>query len=520
MPQTPAPRSSSSSRSYSSSRPSQSRFGAPRRGGSSRSDRPAAAPSALEQAFAAAPVAPDVDATWADLGLNERLASALERKGITAPFAIQAATLRDALSGRDVLGRAKTGSGKTLAFGLPMLARLAELREQSAPTPGRPRALVLVPTRELAVQVRDALDPLGAAVRLRSTAIFGGASIGRQINALERGVDLIVATPGRLQDLMERGACSLADVSITAIDEADHMSDLGFLPVVLQLLGQTREDGQRLLFSATLDGAVETVVTRYLRNPALHAVASADSHVELMDHRAWVVSNPDSKMDVLAEIAQRPARSILFVRTKHGADRLATRLERSGVLAAAIHGDLRQNARQRALDDFAAGRTRVLVATDVAARGIHVNDVDLVVHVDPPNDHKDYLHRSGRTARAGAAGVVLSLLLPSERRSAEHLRRRANVTAQVTDVMPGDPAVRAIAESGEPVVVEPLSSRMQQARERERLGGPRRSGGGQRPGSRFGDRDGRPGRAHPEGPGHARPRRDGRPAGDAGSSRA
>ncbi|WP_121192976.1 DEAD/DEAH box helicase [Motilibacter peucedani] len=520
MPQTPAPRSSSSRSTSFRPGPSRSgRPGGPRRGSSSaRADRPAPAPSALEQAFAAAPVAPDSTATWAELGLPGRLVTALERRGVTAPFPIQAATLADALAGRDVLGRAKTGSGKTLAFGLPLLARLAELREVSAPSPGRPRALVLVPTRELAVQVRDALDPLGAAVRLRSTAIFGGASIGRQINALERGVDLIVATPGRLQDLMERGACSLADVTITAIDEADHMSDLGFLPVVLRLLGQTRPDGQRLLFSATLDGAVETVVTRYLHEPALHAVASADSHVELMDHRAFVVSDQESKMAVLTEISGRPARSILFVRTKHGADRLATKLERSGVQAAAIHGDLRQNARQRALDDFSAGRTRVLVATDVAARGIHVDDVDLVVHVDQPNDHKDYLHRSGRTARAGNSGVVLSLLLPSERRGAEQLRRRANVDAEVVDVAPGHPAVRALAESGEPVVVQPLPERSESSRD-ARFGAPRR---GQRPSGRFGEgRDSRPGRAHPEGPSRsARPRRDGRPAGDAGSSRA
>ncbi len=428
----------------------------------------------LEAAFAAAPVAEDTGASWLELGLPERLVAALERREVLAPFPIQAATLRDALGGRDVLGRASTGSGKTLAFGLPMLARLAGVRS----APNRPRGLVLVPTRELATQVRDALEPLAQAIGIRVTAVYGGAAIQRQQQLLSRGVDIVVATPGRLQDLVERGDCVLGAVEVTAIDEADHMSDLGFLPTVTRLLDTTPEGSQRLLFSATLDGAVGRLVARYLREPALHAVASATSQVDTMDHRAFIIRGSDDKAAILSEIATRPARTLLFVRTKHGADRLAARLASSGVNAAAIHGDLRQAARQRALDDFQSGRTRVLVATDVAARGIHVDDVDLVVHVDPPADHKDYLHRSGRTARAGASGVVLSLLLPSEARGAEHLRRRAGVEATVTRVVPGDAAVRELAESGTPVVVKALPPR----RSAERTGarrpgqGPRTSG--------------------------------------------
>jgi superfamily II DNA/RNA helicase len=433
--------------------------------------------------------------TFARLGLPQRLVTALERRDIRAPFAIQTLALPDALAGRDVLGRAQTGSGKTLAFGLPMLARLAEgSRSTRAATP---RGLVLVPTRELASQVRDALEPLGHAVGLKVVAVFGGASMSRQIQAL-RQVDIVVATPGRLLDLLERHEVSLGSVEVSALDEADHMADLGFLPAVSKLLDATPADAQRLLFSATLDGAVDKLVRRYLSNQVTHSVAPVETQVATMDHRAFSVDAND-KVNVLAEIAARPARTLMFVRTKHGADRLAKQLRRMGVEAGAIHGNLTQNARQRALEAFSSGRARVLVATDVAARGIHVDDVDLVVHVDPPNDHKDYLHRSGRTARAGASGTVLSLLLPEQLRDADKLRQRAGVRTRVVRVAPGSPEVREIATSGTPL--PPAPPEPQQASSSSERGGgarrsrPRRTGSGERSGS---------------GQGFARPQRSGR----------
>jgi len=405
---------------------------------------------ALDAAAAAAEAAPDTDATFASLGLPQKLVTALERRGMRAPFAIQTRAIPDALSGRDVLGRGQTGSGKTLAFGLPLLARLAG----GVRRPGRPRGLVLVPTRELAQQVHDALAPLGQPLDVKMCTVYGGASMGRQIDQLRRAVDIVVATPGRLQDLIEQGECSLNDVEIAVLDEADHMADLGFLPVVTALLGQTRSGGQRLLFSATLDRGVDKLVRQFLPEPAVHAVAGDTSHIEAMDHRVFAVSR-DSKVDIAAEIAARPGRTLFFVRTKHGADRLALQLRRTGVEAGAIHGNLTQSARQRALDAFTRGQVRVLVATDVAARGIHVDDVDLVVHYDPPADHKDYLHRSGRTARAGASGTVLSLVLSEQVGEHQRMRERASVDANAVSVTPGHPSVREIAESGEAIVVQP-----------------------------------------------------------------
>ena len=405
---------------------------------------------ALDAAADEAAASPITDATFASLGLPQKLVTALERRGMTAPFAIQTRSIPDALAGRDVLGRAQTGSGKTLGFGLPLLARLAGGTRKG----GRPRGLVLVPTRELAQQVHDALAPLGQALDIKLCAVYGGASMGRQIDQLRRAVDIVVATPGRLQDLINQGECSLADVQVAVLDEADHMADLGFLPVVSEILDMTPQDGQRLLFSATLDRGVDKLVRGYLNDPAVHAVAADTSHVELMDHRVFAVSH-DSKIEIAAEIAARPGRTLIFVRTKHGADRLATQLRRTGVEAGAIHGNLTQNARKKALDAFSRGAARVLVATDVAARGIHVDDVDLVVHFDPPADHKDYLHRSGRTARAGASGTVLSLVLGDQVREHQRMRERAGIEANAQSVGPGHPAVREIAESGEPIVVQP-----------------------------------------------------------------
>jgi len=479
--------------------PSPSRSSAPSRGGStgrnrglSRGGSRSAAPavrSDLEIGLDAAADAAAADAGpvpgFAALGLPDRLVTALERRGMTAPFAIQARALPDALAGRDVLGRGQTGSGKTLAFGLPLLARLAG----GTRMPGRPRALVLVPTRELAQQVQDALAPLGQSLDLKVVPVYGGASMGRQIDQLRRGTDLVVATPGRLQDLVDQRECDLSQIEVTVLDEADHMADLGFMPAVTALLDLTPRGGQRMLFSATLDRGVDKLVRSYLVDPALHAVAAAASTVDTMDHLVFAVSS-DAKVDVAAEIAGRPARTLIFVRTKHGADRLATQLRKAGVEAAAIHGNLTQNARRKALDGFATGHARVLVATDVAARGIHVDDVDLVVHFDPPADHKDYLHRSGRTARAGARGTVLSLLLSDQVREHQRLRERAGVEASAMSVVPGHEAVRALATSGDAVVISPRMFTERAAAPRTRSGPPR-SGGRPRPAAAAGP-SGRP----------------------------
>jgi superfamily II DNA/RNA helicase len=385
-------------------------------------------------------------ASFAELGVPAELVRGLARRGITAPFAIQTRALPDGIAGRDVLGRAQTGAGKTLAFGLPILTRLAGRTSR----PGHPRGLVLVPTRELASQVADEIRPLADTVGLRVAAVFGGAPYGGQLAALGRGVDIVVATPGRLVDLIDRAACALSEVSVAVLDEADHMADMGFLPVVRRLLDDVPPGGQRLLFSATLDRGVDRLVRDYLNDPAAHAVAPAAAPVEAMDHQVFLLRH-DDKVKVAAEIAARPGRTLVFVRTKHGADRLAKQLTTLGSPAAAIHGNLTQNARHRALAGFAAGHPRVLVATDVAARGIHVDDVDLVVHFDPPNDAKDYLHRSGRTARAGASGTVLSFVLPEQRRDMQRLHADARVTPLSVAVQPAHGAVRAIAESGTPV---------------------------------------------------------------------
>ncbi|GAB7193335.1 hypothetical protein NUM3379_40450 [Kineococcus sp. NUM-3379] len=457
--------SSSSSSSYGGSSGYQGR-----RSGPPRSPR-SFAPSPIEQALDAAQLLEVAESTFAELGLPTDLVAALERRGMTAPFAIQSRVLPDGIAGRDILGRAKTGSGKTLGFGLPMIARLAageRTRVQNSP-----RGLILVPTRELAMQVADALRPLGDSLGLRMTCVVGGVPYARQIAALQRGVDVLIATPGRLTDLLERQACSLAEVSVSVLDEADHMADLGFLPSVREILQQTRPDGQRMFFSATLDRGVEQLVKDFLTDPAFHSVPKDTEAAADMEHRVFAL-RPHDKLAVLTEIAMRPARSILFVRTKLGAQRLADQLREAGAPAEAIHGDLRQAQRTKAIDAFAAGETRVLVATDVAARGIHVDDVDLVVHVDPPNDHKDYLHRSGRTARAGNKGTVLAIALPDQVRRYGWLHRDAGVTAQAVEhVAAGDEIVRAVAESGEPVVVKPRRTSEGRGRDGRSRRGPR-----------------------------------------------
>src|SRR5450755_4481941 len=428
--------------------------GPARRGG--RPSRPVRPPQAdpysgLDRALSEAAAQPaPAPASFAELGLPERLITALATRKINEPFAIQARALPDAMAGRDVLGRAQTGSGKTLAFGLPMLTRLGG---QAGPK-GAPRGLVLVPTRELAQQVADVLTPLGRNVGVTVTTVYGGVPYGRQITGLRNGVDIVVATPGRLIDLLDRGACTLNSIEITVLDEADHMADLGFLPAVTRILDETPAGGQRLLFSATLDKRVGQLVTRYLSDPALHAVAPQAETASVAEHSVLVLDGRD-KLAVAAEIASRPARTLIFVRTKHGADRLARQLTKAGVAAEAIHGNRNQSQRQRALDAFAAGHPRVLVATDVAARGIHVDDVELVVHFDPPNDHKDYLHRSGRTARAGASGLVVTLAEEGQVRELQRMHDAAGVSAPRHHVGVGHHLVQQIATTGTPVPPPP-----------------------------------------------------------------
>ena len=406
-----------------------------------------------------------------ELGLPKRVVNALARRGIDAPFPIQAATIPDILAGRDLLGRAATGAGKTLAFGLPLLARL----DTNGSAAKRPRALVLVPTRELAMQVRDSLDPIAAACGLSACLVAGGLPIGKQIHALARGVDLVVATPGRLVDLIERGAVDLGWIQTTVLDEADHMADLGFLPVVRQLLDLTPSGGQRLLFSATLDGDVATLVREYLTDPSVHALAAAVASVDTMSHHLYRVPF-EAKFDLVASIAAREGRTLCFVRTKHGADRLAKNLAAAGVAAAALHGGRTQAQRTKALDAFKDGSVPVLVATDVAARGIHVDGVSLVLHVDPPADPKDYLHRSGRTARAGQSGTVVLLATPTEERAARGMLTRAGVRAEQRDVRAGDDEVARTTGARRPSGVPVVAARPKPANRR-----PARSGGSRRP---------------------------------------
>uniref|UniRef100_UPI0031DC3AC3 DEAD/DEAH box helicase n=1 Tax=Streptomyces hawaiiensis TaxID=67305 RepID=UPI0031DC3AC3 len=408
--------------------------------------------------------APEV--TFADLGLPEGVVRKLAQNGVTTPFPIQAATIPDALAGKDILGRGRTGSGKTLSFGLPTLARLAGGRTEKH----KPRAVILTPTRELAMQVADALQPYGDVVGLKMKVVCGGTSMGNQIYALERGVDILVATPGRLRDIINRGACSLENVEVAVLDEADQMSDLGFLPEVTELLDQVPAGGQRMLFSATMENEISTLVKRYLSNPVTHEVDSAQGNVTTMSHHILIVK-PKDKAPVTAAIASRKGRTIIFVRTQLGADRIAEQLCDAGVKADALHGGMTQGARTRVLEDFKKGYVNALVATDVAARGIHVDGIDLVLNVDPAGDHKDYLHRSGRTARAGRSGTVVSLSLPHQRRQIFRLMEDAGVDAS-RHIIQGagtfDPEVAEItgARSMTEVQAESVGNAAQQA-ERE-----------------------------------------------------
>jgi superfamily II DNA/RNA helicase len=378
--------------------------------------------------------------SFAELGVPKSLVNTLSRQGITSPFPIQIDTLPDTLSGRDVLGRGRTGSGKTLAFSIPMVVRLAQ--DQSARSHrGKPRGLVLAPTRELATQIATTLKPLASAMGLRVTTVFGGVSQSPQAKAIREGVEIVVATPGRLEDLMKQGILKLDAIEITVLDEADHMADLGFLPGVTRILAATPKDGQRLMFSATLDKDVSKLVDRFLSNQVTHTVEDSDESASQMTHHVFETSSPEAKSALVSALASGKGRRILFLRTKHHAMKLAKSLTLAGIPAVDLHGALSQNARNRNLAEFSSGGVRVLVATDVAARGVHVDDVSLVIHVDPPAEHKAYLHRSGRTARAGAAGNVVTLCLPNQRRSLADLMRKANVDVSPVRVTPSSAEV-------------------------------------------------------------------------------
>ncbi|WP_069172365.1 DEAD/DEAH box helicase [Streptomyces griseus] len=399
------------------------------------------------------PALPGVEA-FADLDMPAALLKTLAAQGVTDPFPIQGATLPNSLAGRDILGRGRTGSGKTLAFGLALLARTAGRRSE----PHAPLALVLVPTRELAQQVTDALTPYATSVNLRVATVVGGMSISRQSGALRRGAEVLVATPGRLKDLIERGDCRLDQVAITVLDEADQMADMGFMPQVVALLKQVEPDGQRMLFSATLDKNIDRLVKMFLTDPVVHSVDPSAGAVTTMEHHVLHVADETEKKAVATRIAARDGRVIMFVDTKRAADRFAKRLLASGVRAAALHGGRSQPQRNRTLDQFKTGQVTALVATNVAARGIHIDDLDLVVNVDPPTDHKDYLHRGGRTARAGESGSVVTLVLPEEKREMTRLMADAGIAPRTTRIKSSDEELSRITGAREPsgiaVVIE------------------------------------------------------------------
>ncbi|MFI8188614.1 DEAD/DEAH box helicase [Streptomyces sp. NPDC085946] len=439
-------------------------------GRGARGGRPAAPGGEFALPVTLTPALPPVEA-FAELDLPARLLTTLRAEGVTVPFPIQAATLPNSLAGRDVLGRGRTGSGKTLAFGLALLARTHGQRAE----PRQPLGLVLVPTRELAQQVTAALTPHARALGLRLATVVGGVSIGRQSSALRAGAEVVVATPGRLKDLIDRGDCRLDRVAVTVLDEADQMADMGFMPQVTALLDQVRPGGQRLLFSATLDRNVDLLVRRYLHDPVVHSVDPAAGAVTTMEHHVLYLEE-DHKHAATTEIAARDGRVIMFLDTKHRVDRLTKKLLAVGVRASALHGGRSQSQRTRTLAQFKDGHVTVLVATNVAARGIHVDDLDLVVNVDPPSDPKDYLHRGGRTARAGESGTVVTLVLPHQRREMTRLMADAGITPRTTTVRPGEAELTRItgaqAPSGVPVTLTAPAP--------ERPGGPARTDGSPR----------------------------------------
>ena len=423
-------------------------------------------------------------ADFGQLGLPPTLVTLLREQGIVTPFPIQAATIPDALAGRDILGRGQTGSGKTLAFGLPMVTRLS-----GGATTKLPRGLVLVPTRELAMQVLEALNPLARTAGLSTILVAGGMSYTPQLRAFGQGVDIVVATPGRLIDLMDQNAADLSRVEVTVLDEADHMADLGFMPAVTQILDVVPGGGQRMLFSATLDRAIDRLVKQYLDSPVTHEVDGAQASVTTMEHYLLHTA-PKDKSILTAEIASRPGRTVVFVRTQRGADRVAEQLRAIGVMAGALHGGLAQGARTRVLEAFKDGQVPVLVATDVAARGIHVDDIGLVLQADPPGGPKEYLHRAGRTARAGGTGVVVTLVLPHQRREISAMTNQAGVRAGTLPAESNNAelneATGAQVPSGRPILEADYERIISPPQARRRPGG---GGGSDRPRGR-GARDG------------------------------
>ncbi|MGW7681170.1 DEAD/DEAH box helicase [Kribbella sp. NPDC054772] len=420
-------------------------------------------------------VAPD-NRSFAELGVPERLVTALAATGVSSPFPIQAATLPDSLAGKDVLGRGRTGSGKTYAFVLPVLARLATGNGKRRAN--QPRALILAPTRELATQIQASITPLADALGLRSMTIFGGVGHGPQINGLRKGTDIVVACPGRLEDHVKAGHAKLGAVEITVLDEADHMADLGFLPAVRRLLEATPATAQRLLFSATLDAGVDVLVRRFMNDPVTHSVDSARSPVAKMTHHVLHVKS-DARLPVLTDLTAAPGRTLVFTRTKYGAKALTKKLIAQGVPAVELHGNLSQGARTRNLEAFADGTARTLVATDIAARGIHVDGVTLVIHADPPIEHKAYLHRSGRTARAGAEGTVVTLMTDDQVRDVRDLTRKAGIAPKITKLTAGDPLLSELAPGERTYVAPPAPAAKQPAAPRSttpKAGGRRSSG--------------------------------------------
>ena len=477
---TTTPSSGASRRNPRRRRPSGTSAGTANNAGHNGGTQTVSAMDAADLVPSTAPVAAAADFT--ELHVPAPIVASLSRDGILIPFPIQTATLPDSLAGRDVLGRGKTGSGKTIAFAIPTVVRLANSGAKRETK--KPRALILVPTRELANQVAETLTPIAAAMNQKVAVVFGGVGQGPQVTALRLGVDILVACPGRLEDLIAQRHCRLDLVEVTVLDEADHMADLGFLPAVKRLLDQTPANAQRLLFSATLDNGIDVLVKRYLTNPVVHSVDPAIAPVSTMTHHVFAVSAAD-KPTVIKELAQGMDRALLFMRTKHGAKKLAKTLSMAGIPAVEMHGNLSQNARERNLESFSEGTTRVLVATDIAARGIHVDDIALVIHVDPPAEHKAYLHRSGRTARAGAEGIVVTLMTPDQVGDVKALARAAKIEPTITRIAPGHAMVEHL--------VGPVAPLVRYSAPVETLQGPGRSAGRSTGAHRGGPSSGRPG---------------------------
>jgi len=449
-----------------------------------------------------------MDTTFGTLGVPFPLVEVLTAQGKTSAFPIQVATLPDTLAGRDVLGRGRTGSGKTLAFGIPMVARLGTRLAGGPRRPNRPLGLVLAPTRELATQIAATIQPLAEAYGLTTTTIFGGVSQQKQVAALKSGVDIVVACPGRLEDLMKQKHVFLDAIEITVLDEADHMADLGFLPGVTRIMSATPADGQRMLFSATLDNGVDKIANRFLSQPVSHGVEDPGVPQGAMEHVVFAASDAASKKDLVVALASGTGRRIMFTRTKHVAKRWARDLTAAGIPAADLHGNLSQGQRDRNLAEFASGETRVLVATDIAARGVHVDDIELVVHIDPPAEHKAYLHRSGRTARAGKEGVVVTLVLPEQRKDLEVIMRKAGIQAAVQPVTATSPAVAELvgetAAYVKPAPKQPTQPQRPSSKPRQSSGGRTGQQGQQRAA-----RDGQPRAQRAGGQSSGRPQRGG-----------